>query len=528
MRLLSRVLAIVLALCLIAIALPSVPAQAQCGGPFIELSPSSGIPETNVIVHGYDFAGGVLVDIYYDGNPIATERTSSSGDFTIFFTVPEGGKGHYQVLAKGKYASVDTYFTVKPGLTVTPEKGLVGTTVTVKGKGFAEKEEGIELMYYLNSGYETVESNIKANAQGSWQTSFQIPSSTKGEHKIDAQSAVSKLYEVQEAIFRVTGEISIDKSSGSVGDTITMTGSRFTAYEEGIKILLDGEAVVTDIKANSEGEWEESFEVPEKSAGIYSITAEGEQTSKEDVGELSFEIGVNIVVSPAEGHVGTGVTVTGVGFVVGEEVVIIYDGSQVASAETNDKGSFEASFSVPESRHGERLVTARVSGGTNSTPDLGNSASATFIMESDPPPMPALISPADKSRVGLLNKVTLTFEWSEVSDISGLAYYRLQIATTADVTAGGEFVGPIVSVAGLTETSYTLEETEALPYGTYYWTVQAVDGAENESGWTAAYSFRVGLLPRWGLILIIAAAAVLLLLLIRALVVRRTIYYDGW
>jgi hypothetical protein len=511
MRLLSRVLAIVPVVCLMAIALPAVSVQAQCGGPFIELSPSSGVPETNVTVHGYDFAGGVLVDIYYDGNPIATERTSSSGDFTIFFTVPEGGSGHYQVLAAGKYASVDTYFTVKPGLTISPEKGTVGTTVTVQGRGFTKNEENIEL--YFNG--QTVESNIRADAKGSWQTSFTIPQSSRGEHEIDAEGAVSRLWEVKEAIFRVTAEISIDKSSGSVGDTITMTGSRFTAYEEGIEILLDGEAVMTDIEANSEGEWEASFEVPEMSAGIYSITAEGEQTRKEDIGDLSFEIGVNIAVYPAEGHVGTDVTVTGVGFAASEEVNIMYDDSQVATAEINDQGSFEASFSVPKSKYGEHKVTAGYG--------AGNAANAIFTMESDPPPVPTLISPADGGRLGFIGEVAPTFDWSEVSDDSGVRY-SLQIANSANFTTSSL----IVSVTDLTETSYTLEETEALPLGTYYWTVQAVDGAENESGWTATQSFRVGFLPLWAFILIIAVAVVLLILLIRALIIKRGVYYDGW
>ncbi len=54
------------------------------------------------------------------------------------------------------------------------------------------------------------------------------------------------------------------------------------------------------------------------------------------------------------------------------------------------------------------------------------------------------------------------------------------------------------------------------------------DGAQNESGWTATRSFRVGFLPLWAFILIIAVAVVLLILLIRALIIKRTIYYDGW
>ena len=518
MRLLSRVL-VILVVCLIAMALPAVPAQAQvCDGSFIELSPSSGAPGTEVDVVGDRFDAGKYVDIYYDGEIIATGRTTISGDFTILFTVPEGYKGGYQVHAKVGadvgYDTADAMFTVKPGLTVSPEKGPVGTTVTVEGQGFAENEDGIELRYYLNGSYETVESNIIADAKGSWETSFQIPPSTSGEHKLDAEGTVSRLYDVEDATFEVMSEISIDKPSGGVGETITMTGSRFAANERDIQILFDGEAVVTDIKANDTGYWEESFEVPEMPAGEYSVTAEGERTQY--IGELSFEIEPGIVLSPDEGHVGMNLTVTGHGFAANEDVDIMYDGSQVATAETNDKGSFNVSFSVPESKYGERMVTAGYA--------AGNAANAIFTMESDPAPIPELISPPDGGRMGLRGKVTPTFEWSEVSDDSGVRY-SLQIATSENVTASGEFVDPMVSVAGLVETSYTLEETEALPLGTYYWIVQAVDGAENESGWTVARSFRVGLLPLWGFIAAIAAAVVLLVALIRLLVRRRIYYY---
>jgi len=513
-------LVIVLVVCLIAIALPAVPAQAQCDGPFIELSPSSGVPGTEVAVDGQDFDAGKYVDIYYAGTIIATGRTNIKGDFTITFTVPEGYKGAYQVHADVLYHTADAYFTVKPGLTVSPEKGPVGTTVTVEGQGFAKNEGGIELRYYLNGNYETVEMNIIADAKGSWETSFQIPPSTRGEHKIDAEGSVSRLHEVEDATFEVTTEISIDKSSGSVGESITMTGSRFAADEMDIEILFDGQAIVTDIRADDTGYWEESFEVPEMPTGEYSVTAEGKQTKKEDISELSFEIEPDIVLSRDQGDVGIDLAVTGHGFAANEDVVIMYDGSQVATAETNDKGSFEASFPVPESHYGERQVTAEDA--------AENEAAAIFTMESDPPDTPELISPPDGGRAGFIGRVRPTFEWSEVSDDSKLVYYSLQIATSENVTATGEFVDPIVSVAGLAETSYTLEKTEALPHGTYYWIVQAVDGAENESGWTAAYSFRAGLLPLWGVIAVIAAAVVLLVALIRALVIRRSIYYDRW
>lgn len=515
MRLLSRLL-VIFVICLIAIALPAAPAQAACPPYDIELIPSSGVPGTEVTVHGYEFSEGRPIDIYYDGILVSEgAETDPSGDFTIVITIPEGCSGYYQVHAEVGYAEADAYFQVKPGLTVSPGKGPLGTNVTVKGQGFAKNEEGIELMYYLNGSYKAIEGNIVANGRGSWETSFRIPTSTRGEHKLDAQGDESWLWEVQETTFTVTGEISIGKSSGIVGDTIIMTGSRFSAYEKNIKILFDDQAVVTDITANSKGEWEASFGVPEMPAGEYSVTAEGEQTTTEDIGELSFEIKPDILLSPDEGHVGMDLTVTGYGFAADEDLVILYDDSQLATAETNDQGNFQVSFSVPESKYGERNVA--VGYGT------GNAANAIFTMESDPPPVPTLISPASRSRLGFMGEVTPTFEWSAVSDDSGVRY-SLQIATSADFTTSSV----IVTVTDLTETNYTLTETEALPLGTYYWIVRAVDGAENESGWTAVYSFRVGLLPRWGLIAIIAAAVVLLLLLIRALVVRRSIYYDRW
>jgi len=517
MRLLSRVL-VILVICLIAVALLAVPAQAVCVPWDIELSPESGPPGTEVEVYGHDFSEGKPVDIYYDGILVSEgTKTDSSGDFTIIIRIPEGCNGHYQVHADIGYAEADTYFHVKPGLTVSPEKGPAGTAVTVEGQGFAKNEAGIELMYYLNGSYQTIERNIVANGKGSWETSFQIPSSTRGEHELDAEGDESRFYEVEDATFRVTAEISIDKSSGIVGDTITMTGSRFAANEKSITILFDNQAVVTEIKANSEGYWEESFEVPEMPTGEYSVTAEGEQTKKEDSGEFSFEIKPDFVLSPAEGHVGMDLTVTGRGFAASKDVNITYDGSRVATAETNDQGSFEVNFPLPESKYGENQLTAGYGD--------GNAASTTFTMESDPPPVPTLISPSNKSRLGFMGEVTPTFEWSEVFDDSGVRY-SLQIATSKSFTDTGEFVDPIVSVTNLEETSYTA--TEALPYGTYYWIVQAVDRAENESGWSAARSLRIGLLPLWGLIAIIVAIVVLLGALIRALVRRRTTYYDRW
>ena len=146
MKLLPR-LVIVLVLCLVAIALPAAPAQAVCVPYDIQVSPKYGPPGTNVTVHGHDFYTDKLVDIYYDGDLTTTGRTDSTGNFTFNLTIPEGCQGYYRVLADVGYVEVDTYFHVRPGLTINPETGPAGTNVTVKGMGFAANEGDIELMY---------------------------------------------------------------------------------------------------------------------------------------------------------------------------------------------------------------------------------------------------------------------------------------------------------------------------------------------------------------------------------------------
>jgi hypothetical protein len=526
MRLLIRV-AIILVLSLVALALPATPARAQ--DTRIRLSPDNGVPGEEITVYGYNFTASdgenIWVRIYYDFDDdgdwddderVATSETDDDGDFEATFDVPESYSGPRRVFARDEDGIERyDYFDVEPGLTVDPEEGSVGTDVTVEGHGFAEDEEDIEVRYYFNGNYTTIEDSIEADEDGWWEISFEIPVSDQGGHDIDAQGDDSSFAEVHGVAFEVTPSVSLDKYSGSVGESITMTGNGFVAYERDITILFDGDAVQMEIRADETGYWEGSFEVPELARGTYDVTAEGEFTDKEDVDELSFDIGPGLVLSPDQGHVGTSLTVTGGGFATGENVIVRYDGMQVATAPSNSKGSFTVTFSVPESQHGARQVSAEVDGTVEAT--------MTFTMESQAPGVPELVSPPDETRVGVIGTVRPTFEWSEVSDPSGV-HYSLQITSSANASTAG-FAHPIVSVTDIVGTDYTLNATEALSYGTYYWRVQAVDGAENEGAWTTARSFRAGVLPLWAFIVAIVAVAAGIGAAVYFFVIRRRVYY---
>jgi len=94
--------------------------------------------------------------------------------------------------------------------------------------------------------------------------------------------------------------------------------------------------------------------------------------------------------------------------------------------------------------------------------------------DTTPPPTPSLVSPADETRT---EDNTSTFDWSDVTDSSGVTY-TLEIIDTLTKT-------------GLTSSNYTLTSDEALAEGTYSWRVRAVDGAGNTGNWSSTWSLTV-------------------------------------
>jgi len=489
MKLFHR-LAIIIALCLMAVPSLALPAVAQVG-PGIDVLPITGVPGDAVTVTGSNFTAGAKVDIYF-GTIWRAEATVTTGSsFIAVIDVPNTYRGIHTIRAEESatiYA--ETTFTVQSGLTVSPEEGQVGDTVTVVGRGYGQNETGIQLFFGSQRVLENA--TISADADGQWDRSFAVPPSVSGSHIINTQPSVVPRH----AIFTVGPGIRLNPTSGSPGQMITVTGGGFVGGERHIEILFDGDELETGIEAGNRGQWEESFEVPEMPAGQYTVTAEGHQTK--DVPSLTFQIVPGIEISPGGGHVGVNVTATGRGFAASSNVTVIYEEDEVATTFTNEQGSFEVIFPVPASRRGPRQVTAE-DGQDNKTADP-----AIFTMESDPPDTPELYSPIDGRRLGFTRKVRPTFEWEEVFDLSGV-YYSLQISTSANVTANREFADPILTIENLTG-NYTLGQDDALPHGTYYWIVQAVDGAENKSGWSDPESFRAGRLPLWAFIVIIVFA----------------------
>ena len=535
MKVLSR-LFIALAICLIAI--PVMATSVQAGGtpdPHIRVTPSSGHPGDTVTVKGYEFDEDEDVDIYYyitgsTKEEVATDEADDEGEFTVTFTVPDSCSGKHKVRADGQYNDAHDDFTVKPGLELDPEDGSVGTEVTLKGVGFDYKEEDIEVRYYLDSSnYKKVKSGITANKYGTWTTTFEIPASDKGSHKIDAEGDDSSLGDVEDVSFEVEPGISLSPDEGYVGDTITVTGGGFKDKESGITVTYDKEQMGSSTSADGNGAWTISFEIPASIKGTHKIDASGNSTTASDIRDKNFTVLPKVTLSPettadSPGSVGTSLTVTGSGFPKSKAITVTYDGAEKGTATTTATGSFSGiSF---EATHTQAAHT--VEHPVEVTYD-STSISTNFFVESTAPPLPTLISPIEGSKAGFIGwKFKPTFEWAAVIDESGISHYALEIADNEEFTDA-----ILVSAAGADLTvdtesdtvSYKLPKDKALPYGDYYWKVKAVDGAQNESEWSATQSFKAGFLPLWASIVII----ILIVVLIGAVVyffTRRKGYYD--
>lgn len=528
MKLLPRLI-IALLICLIAIPVLAIPEQVQAAD--ITVSPSSGNVGDRVTIRGTEFGSGEEVDIRYyfnDDYELIEEDYTVDVNFTYRFDIPESCSGRHSIrVYRGTSLKGQDYFEVEPAIELDDDEGFVGDEIEVTGTGFAEDEESIRIRYD-DDVVEQVE-EAETDEYGTWTATFVIPESAKGEHDIDAKGDDTGYGDVDEVEFTVKPRISLNPISGSAGDIVTVSAAGFEKEEASIKIKYDDEVVaqIEEAETDKLGSWSATFEVPPSVKGSYKVDAAGKYTKYTEVDDVTFKVAPGVRLAPATsstspGHVGLTITVTGGGFEPGISLTIIY-GNQTATTTTTSEGNFPATGSVAfeaKGTHGEQQVVVE------GMPEVN----AIFFMEEDPPAAPEPLSPANGTGVGFVGKVTPTFEWSNVTDVSGIASYELQISTDSI-----NFTAPIVSlsipsenVTSLDDTiSYTLPKDYALSSGTYYWRLRAVDAAANEGHWTIVQSFHAGQLPLWGLIAIIGLAVVGGGFLVYFFVIRpRRYYYD--
>jgi subtilisin len=139
-------------------------------------------------------------------------------------------------------------------------------------------------------------------------------------------------------------------------------------------------------------------------------------------------------------------------------------------------GTADGQFNGPD---GVAISPGAGSSGKVYVTDIGNNRVQVFAIDTTAPGAPTLLTPQD---LAVTNNDKPPFDWSDVTDLSGVTYSLL-------VDNDNAFGSPEISASALVNSAFT--PTTALPDAKYYWKVNAKDGAGNIGPYSSAFSFTV-------------------------------------
>jgi hypothetical protein len=420
-------------------------------------------------------------------------------------------------------------------ITLSPNQGKIGDTITVNGDFSATSTERFATIYFSPSNlatntlitsapsYKQVGTAIVPDTinnpdnAGEFTKTFVVPSTLpigytdyEGgtvEHTVStgtyyiyttvSTGGSSSLTIVAKATLTIVSAAlgTLSPTSGPPGTQVTITGSNFPA-SAALIFTFDTATTLTptgDTNVQSTGVFISTVTIPSTatvgthiitvtagttSASAYFAVTGGQTTTPPTTTPPTT---ATISLDPTSGSTSsnTSISISGSGFIANYTITITYDADNEFIKETlsNESGAFLTSFAVPDFQHGTHIIYA--SDGTNT-------ASATFTTESDSPSTPQPVRPYMNEAVSL----PLTLDWADVTDISMPITYDLQISTS---NFSGDYTITI-NKTGITASQYTLtaaEEANLHSGITYYWRVKAVDAALNESAWTGTNIFTV-------------------------------------
>jgi hypothetical protein len=461
--------------------------------------PILGTVGTTVTVSGNGFQANSSVEILFDTTTVATTTASATGIISnVTFDVPESTKGTHTIKgvdSVGPSASIN--FTTNPQVMVVPAEGGVGDLVVVSGNGFAAND-AIDLFFddVLVSGV-----TAAADDNGSFSTNMAIPSASRGSHTIKAKD---DNFNSATATLTIGHKITVAPTDDlEAGDTLTITGSGFDASKT-MTITWGEVAIATNpviVTSSATGGFSASITVPGAKAGDYIVTVSDDTNVAADTVTIITTTTISQTTSQASpGHVGMEFTINGTGYTPGGTISIIYtsDPVTVATTTSDAAGAFSVTFTIPESPGGSHTIAVSDGGIPGEQFD--------FYMEEQAPVAPALMLPEEATKA----KQPVIFDWQDVTDESGVSY-TFQLSTDAG------FATLVLEQTGLTASDFALPEAQELESVSkdtpYHWRVKAIDGAANESAWSAG-TFTVGFtldLPLWAIIVLSVAGALLML-----------------
>jgi len=452
------------------------------------IDPILGTVGTTVTVSGNGFQANSSVEIFFDDISRGTTTASATGVIPSFtFDVPASTKGTHTVKGVDSVGpSATRSFTVTPKITIDPVEGGVGDLVAITGTGFAANDS-MDILFD-----DVVQSGVTATSDdnGSFTATITIPAASRGSHTIKARD---DSFNSATATLTIGHKVTVTPVGDRVaGDTLTISGNGFDASKT-MTITWNGVAIATSpatVTTTTSGAFSANITVPGTPAGNYTVTVSDDTNSATATVTVKATTSVSRTTTQASpGHVGMEFTISGTGYAAGTITITDTTAAVTLATATSDAGAFSATFTIPEGAGGSHAIT--VSDAT------GIRYAFTFFMEEQAPAAPALTLPEEAAKA----KQPVVFDWQDVTDDSGVTY-TFQLSTDAG------FATLVLEQTGLTASDLTLTEAQELESvskdAPYHWRVKAIDGAANESAWSAG-TFTVGFtlnLPLWAIIVL--------------------------
>ena len=428
--------------------------------PSVMLNKSSGRGGDNVIVYAKGFLRSSNMDIFIgniklddDDSVTISDKTDITGSLTYIITIPASlASGTYDILVKDETtnsinATTSFEITSNSILALSTSTGNVGSAVTVTGTNFAPNTA-------LNILFDTrTIGNVTTDALGNFSKEITIPAAACGVHIIKVGDSQQN--------YTVTSKMTLDKTQGVAGTTVTATGSGFAAGTT-ITAKFNGAAVaLTSTVTDVAGNFTTSFTVPAIATGTYvvEIAAGNVLTANFNILETEVVDPAAIALNTSTVKVGDIINITGTNFAAGANIALTIDGDAVFGATpitTTTNGAFATSLIIPTIAGGAHTLS--VTDGTNTktvqftvtakasmTPTSGNVGSSVTV-----------------SGDGFIANTNLTIKYDGVAvanAILPLTGAFINTAFTVPASAGGAHTVAVTDGINTVELTFTMETT---------------------------------------------------------------------
>ena len=233
-------------------------------------------------------------------------------------------------------------------VTVTPTSGPVGTTINISGTVFtANNTYQITFAYGTTFSQSMGSGTVGGGGDIIHPLPFTVPGIPGGAYTIRIVTSGATGGEYASGTFTVTPKISLDETSGAVGDEVTVDGNGFAATST-ITIYFINDNVGTDTTDANGTFADVAFIIPESYSGTHTVKV---QDSSGNYANANLSTTESVTIAPTTGASGDVVTVSGNGFRARKAITVTFGNMAVTSTPpsitTDDYGSFIGSFTVP-------------------------------------------------------------------------------------------------------------------------------------------------------------------------------------